>query len=70
MQVAAKINIHLDIDIHIICGLECDIKIIDTYHIFCQPFCKVLCVGLLCIKIVYLSSVSLKMYNQIKIFRF
>ena len=25
-------NIHLDIDIQNICGLEADIKIIDTYH--------------------------------------
>ena len=33
-------NIQLDIDIQNICGLEADIKIIDTYHIFGQPFCK------------------------------
>ena len=33
-------NIHLDIDIHNICVLEAYIKIIDTYHIFGQPFCK------------------------------
>ena len=33
-------NIQLDIDIHTICGLEADIKLIDTYHIFGQPFCK------------------------------
>ena len=32
-------NIHLDIDIQNICGLEADIKIIDTYHIFGRPFC-------------------------------
>ena len=33
-------NIHLDIDIYNICGLEADIKIIDSYHIFGQPFLK------------------------------
>ena len=31
-------NIYLDIDIQNICGLEAGIKIIDTYHIFGQPF--------------------------------
>ena len=63
-------NIQLDIDIQNICGLEADIKIIDTYHIFGQPFCKtaaikvikMLCVGLMRIKIPYLLSVPLKMY--------
>ena len=42
----------------------------DTYHIFSQPFCKMaatkvikmLCVGLMCVKILYLLSVPLKMY--------
>ena len=51
-------NIHLDIDIQTICGLEADIKIIDTYHILGQPFCKMaaikvikmLCVVLMCLK--------------------
>ena len=51
-------NIHVDIDIQNICGLEADIKIRDTYHILGQPFCKMaatkvikmLCVGLMCIK--------------------
>ena len=33
-------NIQSDIDIRSICGLEADKKIIDTYHIFGQPFCK------------------------------
>ena len=33
-------NIHLDIDIQNICVLEADIIIIDTYHKFGQPFCK------------------------------
>ena len=33
-------NKQLDLDIQNICGLEADIKIIDTYHIFGQPFCK------------------------------
>ena len=63
-------NIYLDIDIQNICGLEADIKIIDTYHIFGQPFCKIavievikmLCVGFKCLKILYLLSVPLKMY--------
>ena len=63
-------NIHVDIDIQTICGLEADITIRDTYHIFGQPFCKmaatkvikILCVGLMCIKILYLLSVPLKMY--------
>ena len=63
-------NIHVDIDIQNICGLEADIKIRDTYHIFGQSFCKmaalkvikILCVGLLCIKILYLLSIPLKMY--------
>ena len=63
-------NIHVDIDIQNICGLEADIKIRDTYHIFGQPFCKMAatkvikmpCVGLMCIKILYLLSVPLKMY--------
>ena len=35
-------NIHVDIDIEYICGLEADIKIRDTYHIVGQPFCKVI----------------------------
>ena len=69
-------NIQLDIDIQNICGLEADIKIIDTYHIFGQLFCKMaaikgikmLCVGLMCIKILYLFSVPLKMYIWMKIF--
>ena len=55
-------NIHLDIDIQTICGLEADIKIIDTYHILGQPFCKMaaikvikmLCVVLMCLKMLYL----------------
>ena len=34
-------NIYLDIDIQNICGLEAGIKIIDTYHISGQPFCKI-----------------------------
>ena len=34
-------NICLDIDIQNICGLEAGIKIIETYHIFGQPFCKI-----------------------------
>ena len=34
-------NIYLDIDIQNICGLEAGIKIIETYHIFGQPFCKI-----------------------------
>ena len=63
-------NIHLDIDIQNYCGLEADIKIIDTYHIFGQPFCKMAAikvikmfyVGLICIKVLYLLSVPLKMY--------
>ena len=63
-------NIHVDLDIQNICGLEVDITIRDTYHIFGQTFCKMaatkvikmLCVGLLCIKILYLLSVPLKMY--------
>ena len=63
-------NIQLDIDIPNICGLEADIKIIDTYHILGQPFCKMAaikvikmpCVWLMCIKILYLLSVPLKMY--------
>ena len=46
-------NIHVDIHIQNICGLEADITIRDTYHIFGQPFCKMaatkvikmLCVG-------------------------
>ena len=54
-------NVHLDMDIQNICGLEADLKIIDTYHIFGKPFCKMaaikvikmLCVGLMCIKILY-----------------
>ena len=59
-------NIHLDIDIQNICGLET-----DTYHIFGEPFCKMaatkvikmLCAGKMCIKILYLLSVPpLKMY--------
>ena len=33
-------NIHLDIDIQIICGLEADIKIVHTYHIFGRSFSK------------------------------
>ena len=33
-------NIHVDIDIQNIFGLEADIKKRDTYHIFGQPFCK------------------------------
>ena len=33
-------NILLDVDNQNICGLEADIKITDTYHIFCQPFCQ------------------------------
>ena len=33
-------NIQLNTDIQNICGLGADIKIIDTYHIFGQPFCK------------------------------
>ena len=63
-------NIQLDIDIQNICGLEADIKIIDSYHRFGQPFCKMvaikvikmLCVGLMSIQILYLLSVPLKMY--------
>ena len=51
-------RIHVDIDIQIFCGLEAEITIRDTYHIFGQPFCKMaaikviqmLCVGLMCIK--------------------
>ena len=35
-------NIQLDIDIQNVCGLDADIKIIDSYHIFGQPFCKIL----------------------------
>ena len=70
-------NIHVDIDLQNIFGLEADITIRDTYHIFGQPFCKMaatkvikmLCVGLLCIKILYLLSVPLIMYIEIKIFR-
>ena len=59
-------NIHLEINIQNICGLET-----DTYHIFGEPFCKMaatkvikmLCAGLMCIKILYLLSVPpLKMY--------
>ena len=46
-------NIHVDIDIKNICGLEADITIRDTYPIIGQPFCKMaatkvikmLCVG-------------------------
>ena len=34
-------NIYLDIDIQNICRLEAGIKIIDTYHVFGQPFCKI-----------------------------
>ena len=64
-------NIHVEIYIQNICGLEADIKIRDTYHIFGQPFCKMaatkvikkLCVGLMCLKILYLLSVPLKMYG-------
>ena len=60
----------MNIDIQNICGLEADIKIRDTYHIFGQSFrkmtatkvIKMFCVGLLCIKILYLLSVPLKMY--------
>ena len=63
-------NLHVDIDIQNICGLEADIKIRITYHIFGQLFCKMaatkviemFCVGLVCIKILYLLSVPLKMY--------
>ena len=59
-------NIQLDLDIQNICGLEADIKIY-TYHMIGQPFCKmaaikILCVGLMCIKILYFLSVPLKMY--------
>ena len=62
-------NIHVDIDIKNICGLEADITR-DTYPIIGQPFCKMaatkvikmLCVGLMCIKIIYLLPVPLKMY--------
>ena len=51
-------NMHVDMDIQNICGLEVDIKIKDTYHIFGQPFCKMaatkvikmFCVGLMCLK--------------------
>ena len=54
-------NIQSDIDIQSICGSEADIKIIDTYHIFGQPFCKMaaikvikmLCDGLMCVQILY-----------------
>ena len=63
-------NIHVDIYMQNICELEADIRIRDTYHIFGQSFCKmaatrvikVLCVGLMCIKKLYLLSVPLKMY--------
>ena len=63
-------NICLDIDIQNICGLETGIKIIDTYNIFGQTFCKIaaikvikmLCVWLKCLKILYLLSVRLKLY--------
>ena len=63
-------NIHVDIDIQNICGLEADITIRDTYHICGQPFCKMaatkvikmLCVGIMCITILYLVVVPLKMY--------
>ena len=63
-------NIHVDIDIQNICGLEADITIRDTHHIFGQQFCKMaatkvikmLCVGLLCVTILYLLSVPLQMY--------
>ena len=41
LQVTSLQNIYLDIDIQNICGPEADIKIIDTYHIFGQPFCKI-----------------------------
>ena len=34
-------NIYLNIDIQNICGLEAGRKIIDTYHLFGQPFCKI-----------------------------
>ena len=69
-------NIQLDIDIQNICEFEADIKIIDTYHIFGQPFCKMAavkvikmrCIGLMCIKIVYLLSVPLKIYIWMKIY--
>ena len=61
-------NIQLDIDIQNVCGLDADIKIIDSYHIFGQPFRKMaaikvnkmLCVGLICMKILYLVIVPLK----------
>ena len=63
-------NIHLDIDIQHICGLEADIKKIETYHIFGQPICKMagikvskmFSVAFMCIKILYVLSVPLKMY--------
>ena len=44
-------NIYLDIDIQNICGLEAGIKIIDTYHILGQPFCKIAAIKV--IKIIY-----------------
>ena len=34
-------NIYLTIDIQNICVLEAGIQIIDTYHIFGQPFCVI-----------------------------
>ena len=63
-------NIQLDIDIQNICGLEVDIIIIDTYYIFGQPFCKMavikvikmLCVGLMCTKILFIIRTPKHVY--------
>ena len=52
-------NIYLDIDVQTICGPEASIKVIDTYHIFGQTFCKiaankVIKIWLKCLKILTL----------------